>query len=140
MIEDLPSADVVPKSEVESIITLNSQLEAKVFEQRKEVERLTVELDVMRGAANSYKMHYEKAMEVHKEVYRLASEIKAELPLARSALAKNVASEIFAEMDNIINDYKLSERNLKLIQYGEPSIDQRYAEFKKKYAKIEVEN
>ena len=41
MIEDLPSADVVPKSEGESIITLNSQLEAQVFEQRKEIERLT---------------------------------------------------------------------------------------------------
>jgi phage shock protein A len=40
MIEDLPSADVVPKSEVESIITLNSQLEAEVVEQRKEIERL----------------------------------------------------------------------------------------------------
>lgn len=35
-----PTADVVPKSEVESIITLNSQLEAQVFEQRKEIERL----------------------------------------------------------------------------------------------------
>ena len=38
---NLPTADVVPKSEV---------------------ERLTVELDAMRGAANTYKMHYENAM------------------------------------------------------------------------------
>ncbi len=29
-----PTADVVPKSEVEMLITLNSQLEAKVFEER----------------------------------------------------------------------------------------------------------
>ena len=35
-----PTADVVPKSEVESIITLNSQLEEKVFEERGKVERL----------------------------------------------------------------------------------------------------
>ena len=42
---DFSTADVVPKSEVESIITLNSQLEAKVFEERKEVERLKHILD-----------------------------------------------------------------------------------------------
>lgn len=39
-VETLSTADVVPKSEVESIITLNSQLEAEVFEQRKEIVRL----------------------------------------------------------------------------------------------------
>ena len=44
---NLPTADVVPKSEV---------------------EKLTVELDAMRGAANTYKMHYENAM---KEIERL---------------------------------------------------------------------
>ena len=49
-IEALPSADVAPKSEV---------------------ERLTVELDAMRGAANSYKMHYENAKA---EVARLETE------------------------------------------------------------------
>ena len=48
-IRELPTADVVPKSEV---------------------ERLTVELDAMRGAANSYKMHYEKARrEVAREIF-----------------------------------------------------------------------
>ena len=141
-IDELPRADVVPKSEVESIITLNSQLEAKVFEQRKEVERLTVELDVMRGAANSYKMHYEKAMEVQKEVYRLASEIKAELPSAKAELAKNVAREIFAEIDNIL--YKFSYPSLTAI--GKINVIQAegyhlrtrdYAELKKKYTEGE---
>ena len=88
IIDDLPTADVVPKSEV---------------------ERLETELKAMRGAANSYKMHYEKA--------------KAE-----------VAREIFEEMDNILDDYKLSERGLRFIRDGELSIDQRYAELKKKYS------
>ena len=37
---------------------------------RAEVERLTVELDAMRGAANSYKMHYENAKaEVAREIF-----------------------------------------------------------------------
>ena len=39
-IDDIPTADVVPKSEVESIITLNSQLEAQVFDTRKEADIL----------------------------------------------------------------------------------------------------
>ena len=47
-IYDAPTADVVPKSEV---------------------ERLEVELKAMRGAANSYKMHYENAKsEVAREI------------------------------------------------------------------------
>ncbi len=37
---------------------------------RAEVERLTVELQAMRGAANSYKMHYENAKaEVAREIF-----------------------------------------------------------------------
>ena len=105
MIEDLPSADVVPKSEVEALKDLNDQLECDIVNANmnldhmtKEVERLTVELKAMRCAANSYKMHYEQAIEVQKKVYRLTSEIKAGLPLAKAELAKNVASEIFAEI------------------------------------------
>ena len=34
---------------------------AIIDRQKEEIERLTVELDAMRGAANSYKMHYENA-------------------------------------------------------------------------------
>ena len=34
---------------------------ALISRQNAEIERLTTELDAMRGAANSYKMHYEKA-------------------------------------------------------------------------------
>lgn len=50
-----PTADVIPKSEV---------------------ERLTVELDAMRGAANSYKIHYENAkIEVARDIF---AEIKEE--------------------------------------------------------------
>lgn len=39
-IDELPRADVVPKSEIEQLITLNSQLEAQVFEQQKEIDLL----------------------------------------------------------------------------------------------------
>ena len=47
----IPSADVVPRSEL---------------------ERVNVELDAMRGAANSYKLHYENARkEIGEEIYRI---------------------------------------------------------------------
>ena len=52
----------------------NQLLKADVVP-RSEVERLTVELEAMRGAANSYKLHYEKAKQ-------------------------EVAEKIFAELDN----------------------------------------
>lgn len=107
-INRLPNADVVPKSEVESIITLNSQLEAQVFEQRKEIERLNVELDAMRGAANSLKMHYEKA---EAEVERLKYNLKAvleEIPETK----RELASEIFAEIENLfLNNHIESFQN-----------------------------
>ena len=69
-----------------------------------EVESLQVELDAMRGAANSYKMHYESAKaEVAKEIFQ---KIKNEL---REAIKNNYRvihehieehDEINAELDN----------------------------------------
>lgn len=48
---EIPTADVVPKSEAES---------------------LTLELNAMRGAANSYKMHYNNlAKEIFEEIEKL---------------------------------------------------------------------
>lgn len=48
VVRKMPTADVVPKSEI---------------------ERLTVELEAMRTAANSYKMHYENlAKEIFEEI------------------------------------------------------------------------
>ena len=70
------------------------------------------------------------------EIERLQAE-KDALIKDYAECMKDYATEIFAEIDNIINDYKLSERNLQLIQHGEPSIDQRYAELKKKYTEGE---
>ena len=50
IIADAPNADVVPKSEV---------------------ERLQIELDAMRGAANSYKRHYDNlAREIFEDIER----------------------------------------------------------------------
>lgn len=73
-IENEPTADLVPKSEV---------------------ERLSVELEAMRGAANSYKMHYEKAKsEVAREIIdelleALQGEVDAEEKLDSSAWDKS---------------------------------------------------
>jgi hypothetical protein len=68
MIEDLPSADVVPKSEVESIITLNSQLEARVFVQRKEIERLTINM-------NAYGLAVKRLAEERTEIFEKVEKI-----------------------------------------------------------------
>lgn len=76
-------ADVVPKSEV---------------------DRLTVELEAMRGSANSYKMHYEKAKQ-------------------------EVAREIFEEIEKQIGFYRMSMH----IDRGVKGIVNVLDELKKKY-------
>jgi hypothetical protein len=60
---DTESADVVPKSEVQQ---LKQDLEiAKIA-----IENRNIEIEAMRGAANSYKMHYEKSrQEVAREIF-----------------------------------------------------------------------
>lgn len=78
--------------------------------QKAEIERLTIDLEAMRGAANSYKMHYEKA--------------KSE-----------VAREIFAEIEQIIENSKYQQ----LTPFGTEErynpylIKKHIAELKKKY-------
>ena len=78
----LPTADVVPKSEV---------------------ERLTVELDAMRGAANTYKMHYENAM---KEIERLKDYNTGVAFKHYFDGRKEVAREIFEEIEEMLNCLK----------------------------------
>jgi hypothetical protein len=63
-----PTADVVPKNEVESIITLNSQLEANVFEQRKEIERLTINM-------NAYGLTVKRLAEERTEIFEKVEKI-----------------------------------------------------------------
>ena len=70
------TADVVPKSEV---------------------EKLTVELDAMRGAANTYKMHYENAM---KEIERLKDYNTGVAFKHYFDGRKEVAMEIFEEIES----------------------------------------
>jgi hypothetical protein len=102
---------------------------------KSEVERLQIELKAMKGAANSYKMQYEKSMEIHKDVYRLATEIKADMPFARAEIRANTAREIIDEFLNAMR-MKHEENRPK---YGGalalllPDIEQIAAELKKKY-------
>ena len=109
------------KSEKSRLITSNSQLEARVCEDRKEIEALTavhadmteslrlaaeankdmaVELDAMRGAANSYKMHYEKARaEAIKEfAWRLKNILT---PYPEGTFFEEVSSH---EIDNLVKE------------------------------------
>lgn len=62
-----PTADVVPKSEV---LEMQKEQLGRLKEIKSEIERVTVEYEAMRGAANSYKMHYEQAKaEVAREIF-----------------------------------------------------------------------
>ena len=71
-----PTADVAPRSEVEELITLNSQLEATIFGQREEIKKLE---KALRKSLPSYcqVISEEKAIELGKEYGRreLAREI-----------------------------------------------------------------
>ena len=74
---------------------------------RSEVERLTIELEAMRGAANSYKMHYE-----------------------------NLAREIFSELDSILKAHT-TEQHYRGERFIPKTIDigivKAIADLKKKY-------
>ena len=103
----LPTADVAPKSEV---------------------ERLTVELDAMRGAANTYKMHYENA---RKEIERLKDYNTGVAFNHYFDGRKEVAREIFEEIDELI------------FQHGRGDLADKYFylamdELKKKYTEEKV--
>ena len=103
-IRHIPAADVVPKSEV---------------------ERLTVELDAMRGAANTYKMHYENAM---KEIERLKDYNTGVAFKHYFDGRKEVAREIFEEIDRyVIRGISVNGDHLTLFN------GKNYAELKKKY-------
>ena len=69
-IKEAPSTDVAPKSEVEELLTRLTHAYEKIDIAEDEVEALEIELKTMRSAANSYKMHYEKAKtEVAREIF-----------------------------------------------------------------------
>ena len=105
-LDEVPTSDVVPKSEV---VEMQKEQLGRLKEIKSEVERVTVEYEAMRGAANSYKMHYEKA--------------KSE-----------VAREIFAEIDKALN---LSKCYGESGIYFEYDIEADIAELKKKYTEGE---
>lgn len=99
--KDTPTADVVPKSEVESIITLNSQLEAKIFEQRKEIERLK-------------KYNTDVAFKHYND--------------GKSELASEIFAEIEENLNNLIRYYKEKREYVTEIEYSE--LEQRYCDIK----------
>ena len=97
-ISKIPTADVVPKSEVEK---LKQDLEIAEIA----IENRNIELEGMRTAANSYKMHYEQA--------------KAE-----------VAREIFEEIESLLATYTYEDNYGDYISTG---VTEELAELKKKY-------
>ena len=84
-VENIPTADVVPRSEV---------------------EKLKIELEAMRGAANSYKLHYEKAKQ-------------------------EVAREMIAEFKDLVLKY-VQDRDLLLVAFKN-AVNYAETELEKKY-------
>ena len=131
-IENAPTEDVVPRSEVEQLQRnleqcengYNQQIHLLQCKHKDEVERLTVELEAMRGAANSYKMHYEKGKQQVAERYMLKADGSLEMIPTVESVRAEVAREIFEEIENIIID------GCEVYHTMEP---EDFAELKKKY-------
>ena len=88
-IDMLPTADVAPKTEVEELLTRLTHAYEKIDIAEDEVEALEIELKTMRSAANSYKMHYEKAKtEVAREIMKKVRQTILNMVLA-NAMGKN---------------------------------------------------
>ena len=120
MLDNAPTADVVPRSEVERLQAEIERLKkakyifstvdycsddlAAALEENK---KLTIELKANRMAANSYKMHYEQ-------------------------LKTEVAREIFAEIEFDIHQLMFERDETRAI-----AIEGVIAELKKKYAEVE---
>ena len=70
VIDGIPTANVVPTERLENALKLLEKTEDELYGPEGEVTKLTAELNAMRGAANSYKMHYENAKaEVAREIF-----------------------------------------------------------------------
>ena len=81
IIADIPTADVVPKSEVEELQTENEELQAKVAKLRKENIELLVS----------------KETDIHFSMEKLVK-VRTEHPIFK-AIEEKVAREIFAEIE-----------------------------------------
>jgi hypothetical protein len=92
-LELIPGADVVERSECEN---------------EKLADKYQLELEAMRGAANSYKMHYEKSKQ---EADRLAIELEAEKAL------REESGNIIADLQRMWNMCFLSDRMYGMYVY-----------------------
>ena len=70
--KECPAGNWDFEEELTCIQSVYVRAAALMNRQRAEIDRLSVELEAMRGAANSYKMHYEKAKT---DVERLRAEL-----------------------------------------------------------------
>lgn len=119
-LDEMPPADVVPRAEVERLSKeLNELAEEysnliiekdKIFDEGeawyKKAKELETELNAMRGAANSYKMHYENAKtEVAREIFAEIDERIASLEYRANTPRKTVkVEELKAQCDWILHE------------------------------------
>jgi hypothetical protein len=123
-IKNIPTADVVPKSEVDRAYERGLERGKKdnvcgfsAEEIAQKVEKIAIELEAMRMAANSYKMHYENArVEVAREIFEEIESISSDYP-------------IYGNVNTVI----LSERDLAFIK-------KKYTEGKDEQASIQTDH
>ena len=60
-VKEAPTADVVPKSEYDAVVSAVDNSTKEFLKLHDDYQEQKVEIAALRGAANSYKMHYENA-------------------------------------------------------------------------------
>lgn len=117
-IRDMPAADVVPKS----------QYDLAVAEREANVKGFAVGLEAMRGAANSYKMHYENlAREIFRDINR---EIKEALKSNYNAKSERLKSPCIDMADEFIGYCEGKIDALREIQNFIDKLKEKYRELK----------
>lgn len=83
IIETAPTADVVPRSEYDAVVSAVDNSTKEFLKLHDAYQKQKIELEAMRGAANSYKLHYEQAKQ---EVVREYKELVKQYLLDRFIL------------------------------------------------------
>lgn len=135
-IDEEPTADVVPKSEVEKMVQDSTRLgqENETLKDNNEhlavmLEETKIELKAIRGAANSLKMHYEKVEAENERLKKYNTDVAFKhYNDGKTELASEIFAEIEENLNNLIRYYKEKREYVTEIEYSE--LEQRYCDIK----------
>ena len=81
-------------------------------ERLKQVAELTVQLDAMRGATNSYKMHNERLTEENERLHASCTELTQNLHECKADTVRKMHSELYEEFLKVARCQKSGEPNM----------------------------